>query len=78
METASVGEALAQAAREPKKRSLKALEKKAARRSVSVQDFSELFSFYRHGKYRHANELLKRGVPTDAQNSFGNTPHIIG
>ena len=62
-EPTSVGEAMAQAARERKERSRKSLEKKTERRNVSVQDFSELFSFCRHGKYKHANELFKRGVP---------------
>jgi len=77
-EPSSVGEAMAQAARERKERSRKSLEKKAERRNVSVQDFSELFSFCRHGKYKHANELLKRGVPPDGRDKFGNTPLIIG
>ena len=77
-EPTSVGEAMAQAARERKERSRKSLEKKAERRNVSVQDFSELFSFCRHGKYKHANELLKRGVPPDGRDKFGNTPLIIG
>ena len=43
-----------------------------------MQDFSELFSFCRHGKYKHANELLKRGVSPDGRDKFGNTPLIIG
>ena len=77
-EAVSVGEAMAQAARERKERSRKTLEKQAERRNVSVQDFSELFSFCRHGKYKHANELLKRGVPADGRDKFGNTPLIIG
>jgi hypothetical protein len=77
-EPTSVGEAMAQAARERKERNRKSLEKKAEKRNVSVQDFSELFSFCRHGKYKHANELLKRGVPPDGRDKFGNTPLIIG
>ena len=48
------------------------------KRSVSIADFNELFSFCRHGKYKHVTELLKKGAPPDGRDKFGNTPLMVG
>ena len=46
-------------------------------RQFTTEDFRNMFSFARHGKYKQVTELLKSGCPAEGRDQFGNTPLII-
>ena len=47
------------------------------RRQFTTDDFRNLFSYARHGKYKQVTELLKNGCPAEGRDQFGNSPLII-
>ena len=47
------------------------------KRQFTTDDFRNLFSYARHGKYKQVTELLKNGCPSEGRDQFGNTPMII-
>ena len=47
------------------------------KRQFTTDDFRNLFSYARHGKYKQVTELLKNGCPAEGRDQFGNSPLII-
>ena len=47
------------------------------KRQFTTEDFRNLFSYSRHGKYKQVTDLLKKGCPAEGRDKFGNSPLII-
>jgi hypothetical protein len=48
-----------------------------SKRQFTTEDFRNLFSYSRHGKYKQVTDLLKSGCPAGGRDKFGNSPLII-
>ena len=47
------------------------------KRRFTTEDFRNLFSYSRHGKYKQVTDLLKSGCPAEGRDKFGNSPLVI-
>jgi len=47
------------------------------KRQFTTEDFRNLFSYSRHGKYKQVTDLLKSGCPAEGRDKFGNSPLVI-
>lgn len=48
-----------------------------SKRQFTTEDFRNLFSYSRHGKYKQVTDLLKSGCPAEGRDKFGNSPLVI-